>query len=161
MKKEKRGGPRGCRTKLMNSFKVICTRVWRNALRHLPSWTLNSTTKERSIELQTSNVWYLLTFLFCFFQPLQVLVLVLFHQRLAPHTGMASSVAGFGLIFQLSENRDAPDPLWHSFISFTTCLGTFEILFLVRSIKSSGNKQRKQCFTTNNKETRPSVVCER
>ena len=77
---------------IINSFEVIYTRALANALCHLPSWKLNSTTKKLSIELQTSNVWYLLTFLFCFFQPLQLLILVLFHQRLAPHTGMVSSV---------------------------------------------------------------------
>ena len=89
----------------------------------------------------------------CVFQPLEVLVLVRFDQCLAPHMDRTSSVAGFSLIFQLSENRDAPDPLWHSFISFTTCLWTFEMLILVRSIKSSGNKQRKRGFTTNNEKS--------
>ena len=45
------------------------------------------------------------------FQPLQMLVIVLFHQCLAPYIGIRSSVAGFGLIFQISEIRDALDPL--------------------------------------------------
>ena len=78
---------------------------------------------------------------------------------LAPHTGMASSVAGFGLIFQLLENRYAPDPLWYSCISFITCLWTFEILILVRWFKNCGNKMWKQCFTTTNEETHPAVIC--
>ena len=58
---------------IMNSFQVICTRSLANALHHL----LYSAVQQK-MEHWTTNqqLWYLY-FLFCFFQPLQVLILVL------------------------------------------------------------------------------------
>ena len=65
---------------------------------------------------------------------------------------MAPSAYAFALRFQLSEYQHVPDPFTHSFFTFGTCLWTFKTLILVRSIKSSSNKQRRLCISwqTNN-----------
>ena len=60
---------------------------------------------------------------------------------------MATSAFAFALRFQLSEYQHPPDPFTPSFFTFGTCLWTFKILILVRSIKSSSNKQWRLCFS--------------
>ena len=80
-------------------------------------------------------------------------------QMFASHTDMASSASGFALIFKLSEYQHTPDQLGHSFFTFITCLWTFETLISVRSTKSSGNKQRKLCFSVTKAEIRSTTIC--
>ena len=88
----------------------------------------------------------------CCFQSLQIVVFGPVSQTFAGTHSMAPSAFAFAWRFQLSEYQHVPDPFTHSFFTFGTCLWTFKTLILVRSIKSSSNKQRRLCISwqTNN-----------
>ena len=118
----------------------------------IPCWTLNCKLKKRSIELQTSNLGYLLTDLIAPFNHFNY-KFSLSISNVWGDTLMGSSASTFALVFRLSDYRQAPDPLAHSFFTFITYLWAFETLILVWSINIYGNKQRNLCFSTANEET--------
>ena len=124
---------------------------WRNALGRPPCWTKTASLSTGALICTPTlcGIFWIIYLLLSitstsFFGPVS--------QTFACTHSMAPSAFAFALRFQLSEYQHVPDPFTHSFFTFGTCLWTFKTLILVRSIKSSSNKQRRLCISwqTNN-----------
>jgi len=124
---------------------------WRNALGRPPCWTKTASLSTGAL-ICTPTLCGIFCIIYLLLSITSSSCFGPVSQTFAGTHSMAPSAFVFALRFQLSEYQHVPYPFTHSFFTYGTCLWTFKTLILVRSIKSSSNKQRRLCISwqTNN-----------